>query len=217
MEVIAMRKKLCRYLLASVAMACVLCTPATSAHAESQGTDGTEMQVMEAENLEIQLGAGWAGVEFQLKTDSGLYPGTIKVGEDGVLRTELGGSRSYILTCMASSTAAPETAQAPATSEETQMETGNMEDEEQNIHENPENTGSMLDTEPDVVQEPSGETQEEDSITEQPGTVAGIPVAHIILFAGGMVLAVGSLIAMYIMKRRREADDDYEYEDEYDE
>ncbi len=213
-----MRKKLCRYLLASVAMACVLCTPAASVRAESQGTDGTEIQVMEAEKLEIQLGAGWAGVEFQLKTDAGMYPGTIKVGEDGVLRTELGGSRSYVLTCMASAAAAPETAQVPATTEETQTETGNMDGKEPDSHEDLENTESVPDTEPGMEpQEPSGEMQEESSITGRLGTVAGIPVTHIILFAGGMVLAVGSLIAMYIMKRRREADDDYEDEDEYDE
>ena len=68
--------------------------------AENQGTDGTEIQVMEAEQLELQLGKEWAGTEFQLKTDAGLYPGTITVGEDGVLRTELGGSTRYILTCM---------------------------------------------------------------------------------------------------------------------
>lgn len=214
-----MRKKLCRYLLASIAAACVLCIPAASVHAQPQGTDGTEIQVMEAEKLEIQLGAGWAGVEFQLKTDSGLYPGTITVGEDGVLRTELGGSSSYVLTCMGSPTAAPETAQVPATTEEAQTETENEnpEVETQDNQESQEITDSGQDTAAGVEQETSGETQEEASAAGQPGTVAGIPVAHIILFAGGMVLAVGSLAVMYIMKRRREADDEYEDEDEYDE
>ena len=37
------------------------------------GTDGTELQVAEPASLEIQLGAEWAGVEFELKTDAGLY------------------------------------------------------------------------------------------------------------------------------------------------
>ncbi len=80
------------------------------------------MQVIEPEKLEIQLGADWAGVEFQLKTDSGMYPGTIAVGDDGVLRMELGGSKSYVLTCMNSSVSAPEATQAPATTEEAQKE-----------------------------------------------------------------------------------------------
>ena len=62
------------------------------AHAD---TDGTEIQVVQPERLEIQLGTAWAGVEFQLRTDSGLYPDPIPVGEDGVLRLEIGGSSSY--------------------------------------------------------------------------------------------------------------------------
>ena len=142
------------------------------------------MQVMEPEKLEIQLGADWAGVEFQLKTDSGLYPGTIAVGEDGVLRMELGGSKSYVLTCMNSSVSAPE---APATTEEAQNES---------------NAGQ--------------ESNESNSGQDTEGTVAGIPILHLVLFAGGMVLAVGSLVVMRVMKKRRESDAEYEDEDEYE-
>ena len=58
------------------------------------GTDGTELQVAEPASLEIQLGADWTGVEFELKTDAGVYPGDVIVGEDGVLRLEIGGSKS---------------------------------------------------------------------------------------------------------------------------
>ena len=95
-----MKVKLLKGILTVLSLICILCIPATPIYAEPQGTDGTEMQVIEPEKLEIQLGADWAGVEFQLKTDSGMYPGTIAVGEDGVLRMELGGSKSYVLTCM---------------------------------------------------------------------------------------------------------------------
>ena len=52
------------------------------------------------EQVEIQLGSEWAGVELQMKTDAGLYPGTIPVGQDSVLCLENGGSKSYVLTCM---------------------------------------------------------------------------------------------------------------------
>ena len=117
-----MKVKLLKGVLTVLSLICILCIPVTPIHAEPQGTDGTEMQVIEPEKLEIQLGADWAGVEFQLKTDSGLYPGTIAVGEDGVLRMELGGSKSYVLTCMNSSVSAPEATQAPATTEEAQNE-----------------------------------------------------------------------------------------------
>ncbi len=101
-----MRVKLLKGILTVLSLICILCIPVTPIYAESQGTDGTEMQVMEPEKLEIQLGADWAGVEFQMKTDSGMYPGTIAVGDDGVLRMELGGSKSYVLTCMNSSVSA---------------------------------------------------------------------------------------------------------------
>lgn len=67
---------------------------------DRQGTDGTEMNVYEAEQLEINLGAEWAGKEFRLETDAGIYPNSLKADENGVLRTELGGSTSYILTAV---------------------------------------------------------------------------------------------------------------------
>ena len=62
---------------------------------------------MVPQNLEIQLGQSWAGVEFQLKTDVGMYPGVITVGEDGVLKLEIGGSENYILSCLNSGTSIP--------------------------------------------------------------------------------------------------------------
>lgn len=71
------------------------------------GTDGTELQVMEAEKLEVQLGVDWAGTEFQLKTDAGLYQGTITIYQDGVLRLEIGASKYYVLSCMNSLVSAP--------------------------------------------------------------------------------------------------------------
>ena len=69
-----MKIKLLKGALTVLSLICILCIPVTPIYAEPQGTDGTEMQVMEPEKLEIQLGADWAGVEFQLKTDSGLLP-----------------------------------------------------------------------------------------------------------------------------------------------
>lgn len=85
-------------LVMSVIIMLLLLLPQTAYAAD--GTDGTEMQVLQPQQLEIQLGSNWAGVEFQLKTDAGLYPGTISVGEDGVLRLEIGGSSTYTLTCL---------------------------------------------------------------------------------------------------------------------
>lgn len=48
----------------------ILCFSVMPVCAQPQGTDGSELQVAQPEQLEIQLGAEWAGVEFQLKTDA---------------------------------------------------------------------------------------------------------------------------------------------------
>ena len=70
-------------------------------------TDGTELQV-EPQKLEIQLGQSWAGVEFTLKTDADMYPNAIPVDETGVLKLEIGGSKSYVLSCLQSSIDIPD-------------------------------------------------------------------------------------------------------------
>ena len=92
-----MKTKLTKGILLILSLLCILCIPVTPVYAAQQGTDGSELQVVKAEQLEIQLGTSWSGVEFQLKTDAGVYPGTVKVGTDGVLRLEIGGSSQYIL------------------------------------------------------------------------------------------------------------------------
>lgn len=96
----------------------MLCCSMTTAFA-AQGTDGDELHVVEAQQLEIQLGTEWAGVEFMLRTDAGVYPGVIPVDETGVLSLEIGGSKTYILSCLQSSVAIPDVTllQAPVTGE----------------------------------------------------------------------------------------------------
>ena len=175
-----MKHKSIKSILLVIAMLCVLCFPVQVMAETQQGTNGDELQLMEAQKLEIQLGAAWAGVEFQLKTDAGLYPGTVKVGQDGVLRMEIGGSKSYILTCMNSAVEVPEPTQAPATTET----------------------------------DPEESNSETDSAEDGSATVAGIPVLHIVLFAGGMVVAIGALIAMHVVKRRRESEPAYDDDDD---
>lgn len=175
-----MKLKAIKSILLCVAMLCILCFPVQVLAETKQGTTGDELQLMKAEKLEIQLGTEWAGVEFQLKTDAGLYPGTVKVGQDGVLRMEIGGSKSYILTCMNSAVEVPEVTQAPATTE-TESEQNNS---------------------------------ETNSAEEGSATVAGIPVLHIVLFGGGMVVAIGALIAMHVVKRRRESEPVFDEDDD---
>ena len=162
-----MKAKLTKGILLILSLLCILCVPVTPVYAVQQGTDGSELQVVKAEQLEIQLGTAWSGVEFQLKTDAGVYPGAVKVGTDGVLRLEIGGSSRYILTCMNSSTSIPE---APATTEQ------------------------------------NSESNEK--------AESAIPTLHIILFAGGMVIAIGTLIVMQVLKKKRENEAPDDEEDE---
>ena len=82
---------------------CSLFIPVTHA-----AGDDPPIDVIQPEQLVIQLGPQWAGVEFQMKTDYGLYPGSIPVDPDGVLRLEIGGSSQYLLSCLNSGTPVPQ-------------------------------------------------------------------------------------------------------------
>lgn len=154
------------------------------------GTDGTELQVAQPEQLIIQLGPEWAGVEFQLKTDSGLYPGTISVGEDGILRLEIGGSEAYTLTCLGSSVQAPAPAPTADPAQESSAPTSQPTEATMESHSH----------EPEPEPEPN---------------LAGIPVWQLCLFGGGMVVAIVSLVVLAVIKRRRDEVEDEE-EDEYE-
>ena len=171
-------------------------------YATGDDTDGTELQVAQPVILEVQLGPQWAGVEFQLKTDAGLYPGTIAVGQGGILRTELGNSGSYVLSCLTLNAAVPAPGDIPSP-DVTQQE------QEPLTTDSAENADAA-----------SQNVQEQDS--GRP-TVGGIPVMHIILFGGGLLLAAGSLVAMRFIRNRRpserspyDPDDEDDDEDEYE-
>ena len=174
-----MKAKLTKGILLILSVLCILCVPVTPVYAVQQGTDGSELQVVKAEQLEIQLGTAWSGVEFQLKTDAGVYPGAVKVGTDGVLRLEIGGSSRYILTCMNSSTSIPE----------------------------PEDTADSTDR----TQAPATTEQNSESNEKVESAIATL---HIILFAGGMVIAIGTLIVMQVLKKKRENEAPDDEEDE---
>jgi hypothetical protein len=168
-------------------------------------TDGTELQVAQAQKLEIQLGVQWAGVEFQLKTDTGLYPEPIAVGEDGVLRTEIGGSTTYILSCLNSPVLIPDPDLAsdpdPAAADP---------------------DPAALASEPsagtaELPADQSGPGAPADPEASGPDEVSGIPITHIVLFGGGMLLAIGALIVMRVAKKRKAGYGAQSYDDDDDE
>ena len=71
-------------------------------------TDGTEPKIVQQpDQLVLQLGTRWAGVEFELRTDAGIFPVPVVVDEYGVLTMDLGGSTTYTLSCINSTTPIP--------------------------------------------------------------------------------------------------------------
>ena len=192
-----MKLKIAKAVALILAMVCLLCFP-VPASAASQGTDGTELEVIQPQNLEIQLGEAWAGVEFELKTDAGMYPGVIIVGEDGVLRLEIGGSENYILSCLNSSVDIPipgETAPAEEVTEPAEA--------------------------PSEETDPTAETEEAENVPSeslpeetQEGTLGGIPVKHLVLFGGGLILAIGALVGINFYQKRSGKSDGSEDDDD---
>ena len=180
-----MKLKIAKAVALVLAMVCLFCFP-VPASAASQGTDGTELEVIQPQNLEIQLGEAWAGVEFELKTDAGMYPGVIIVGEDGVLRLEIGGSENYILSCLNSSVDIP----IPG-------ETAPAEEVTEPVGDPSEETDPATETE-------EAETVPSESLPEetQEGTLGGIPVKHLVLFGGGLILAIGALVGINFYQKR---------------
>lgn len=91
----------------SVVVLALICLAIFTSHQVFADTDGTELQIFPPSQLEIQLGADWAGTPFTLRTDMGTYPQSVYVDETGVLKIEIGGSSTYILSCLSLGSAHP--------------------------------------------------------------------------------------------------------------
>lgn len=64
--------------------------------------ENTPRITRQPDQLVLQLGTRWAGVEFELRTDAGKFPVPVVVDETGVLTMDLGGSSTYTLSCLES-------------------------------------------------------------------------------------------------------------------
>ena len=167
----------------------------------------------EPARLIIQLGPGWAGTQFELRTDAGMYPGTVVVSDTGLLQMDLGGSKTFTLSHVqgAAQQADPPAAQAttavPAADTPTSV-----------AFSVPASEGTIADdvdldavlaalTEPGtgvpVEQPPPGE-----EIVQQE-----ISIKHVLIFGGGLVAAIVALVILSRHKKRREYDDE---EDDYE-
>ena len=191
-----MKAKIWKCVALVLALMCILTFP-IGVSAASQGTNGDEMQVATPEKLEIHLGQEWAGVTFELTTDYGKYPDPIPVSEDGILRLEIGGSSSYVLSCLSSETEVPAPSET-SPSEIPPSESTPAEDVTASKDE-------LVDIEDVTPTEPA----------EEGGKIAGIPISHIIMFGGGLLVSVGALVGInYFQKRRANASNEYDENDE---
>ena len=174
-------KRFLPIMLVCILLAACLVLPASA----KEGTEGNELQVLQPEQLEIQLGVELAGAQFSLKTDAGMYPGTVVADANGTLKLEIGGSSAYVLTRLDTTSA---TATAPAESTEEATEA------------------------PETATTPAAETTAATEPAPQPDN--SIPTKHIILFAGGTALCIAFLVASFVFRRRRKKiyeEEDEEY------
>ncbi len=188
-----------KWLVVLVAVIVMLAMPIAYAD-----TDGTELLVTdEPAQLIIHLGTDWAGAAFELKTDAGVYPQPVVVGQDGLLTTELGGSKTYILSALQSSLPAQQSG-----TEGTHPEDG-LASPAPRQSDTPEKSAPASKDIPEDVQPPS------ELPTAGANNIGGIPTMHLILFAGGLFVCAVVLFVMYVLKRRKESDvDDDDYFEE---
>lgn len=196
-----MKKNIIKAVSLLAALASILFVP-VQASATAQGTNGTELEVVQPQKLVVQLGEAWSGVEFQLRTDAGKYPDPIPVGEDGMLRLEIGGSENYTLTCLNSRVAIP--APEDALAAEESAATG----------EASESTVGETDSDVDATVDPSSATEAEDSDTEEETAKIGeVPVTHIVILIGGLVIAIVILLIIQHSQKNRESADQEDDDD----
>ena len=196
------------FLLAAACVLMLLMLPPGTAWAENDPVAEPVVSTI-ADKLIIQLGPEWAGTEFSLTTDMGVYPGVITVNEAGILTTDLGGSTTYTLICLQptgnSEASEPEAAPARSAQEAVQQSAGTVALEAASDM-TPQNT--EVDAGPQE-QAPASEGTPQAPADEEP---SGIPTMHLILFLGGAAICIGGLVVLTMLKRRREY-----YDEEYDE
>lgn len=99
----------CMAMLAAVVLVLAICPVALA------DTDEKTMQLaQEPDQLILQLGTRWAGVEFELRTDAGTFPVPVVVDESGILTMDLGGSTTYTLSCLNSDVTIPDPVPGPS-------------------------------------------------------------------------------------------------------
>lgn len=203
-------------------------------------TDGSEIQVVSPSYLEVQLGPAFAGTEFQFRTDTGIYPGLIQVGGDGVLRLEIGGSSHYILSCVSTGMTPPGYIPQPEITSPpmstpympdyqpaaqfepvTQVESGVPPNPGNQI--DPGNPVQTVQSTPLPVQQTQEEYVPEPASCEQPveeiiyyeeDAFPAVPMDYLLILIAGLLVCIAVLICLKLSSPKSSDDDDF---DDYDE
>jgi hypothetical protein len=151
-------------------------------------TDGSELRITnQPDKLVLNLGADWAGSQFELTLDAVKFPFPVAVDDSGILNMELGGSKIYTLTLLDPNAVVEQPTQLITPSS---APNGTLPQPNNTI--------------PDTPIEKS--------------TVSFVPVLHMLAFFGGLAVAVGGLVLIRIIKKRRaeyENENEEEDDDEY--
>ena len=211
-----MFKKILKLIMLSILMGIILgILIVSTASVVYADTNGKELKITaQPDKLVLQLGKDWAGVEFELKLDSGTFPVPVKANSSGMLTMELGGSKTYTLTRITPPPApvpAPEPikpvdttvpAPTPLPTEIIQP----IEDIQENEPEDPIITEAETTTE---------EINPAESIQDEPEPPDNsVPVIPMIIFFSLLIIAAGTLLFIRALNKRREYYDDNDYEDD---
>ena len=188
-------------------------------------TDGSEIQVVSPSYLEVQLGPAFAGTEFQFRTDTGIYPGLIQVGEDGVLRLEIGGSSHYILSCVSTGMTTPGYIPQPEITSPP-MSTPYVPDYQPVTQTDPveqiepvtqvQSTPLPIQQSPEeyVPEQISYEQPVEEIVYYEEGTFPAVPMDYLLILIAGLLVCIAVLICLKLASPKSSDDDDF---DDYDE
>ena len=193
--------------------------------------DGSEIQVVSPSYLEVQLGPAFAGTEFQFRTDTGIYPGLIQVGGDGVLRLEIGGSSHYILSCVSTGMTTPgyipqpeitsppmSTPYVPDYQPVTQAAPVTQTDPVEQIE-----PFTQVQSTPLPVQQVPEEYVPDPTSYEQPveeiiyyeeDAFPAVPMDYLLILIAGLLVCIAVLICLKLASPKSSDDDDF---DDYDE
>lgn len=175
---------------AAILLAAVLSLAISPAALADTG-DNTPKITKQPEQLVLQLGTRWAGVEFELRTDAGIFPAPIVVDESGVLRMDLGGSSTYTLSCIESSLPIP--------------------DPQQTVEQGTEPVPPAADE--SAPQQPSEPAPQPDPEPEP--AQRSVPIWPLTIFLMGLAAGGGCLATLYITKRnQRDAYEEWENDEE---